>query len=82
MEPNLVHIRATAPYRDSSVAIAQPIAIMGLTRASDGSILVLTQTEDGYQIVTLDDVEQIALNLILRYFEDRIVLGDTIALNR
>jgi hypothetical protein len=67
--PNWQSIRTTIPYLDPRTPIEKPTKVLGLNKLPDETILVLTETEHGRQILTKQQMVCVAENLLLEYFE-------------
>jgi hypothetical protein len=71
-------ISVRAPYLDPSHSISKPTEIMSMTRSTDGTLLVLTASEDGPQILTMAQMRAVGTDLLFQYFENHLGVGRAI----
>jgi hypothetical protein len=68
----LHQIEAAVPSTNPKILVPRPTAVLALARATDGAVLALTETDRGPYIMTVKQIEEIDVELLFTFFEQRI----------
>jgi hypothetical protein len=61
------------PYFDAQTPVDKPTKIIAMNRLHDGTLLILTETENGHQVLNLEQMLVAAEDLLFQYFEERLL---------